>query len=113
MGHYPAKMSSKGQITVPAPVRDHLNLREGDIVDFFVPENGRGVRIVARNRSVRDLTGSLDAYIDPAAGPLTQESIDEAVGAELAEKHDRISREWNEWQEFKAWRKRRATEAAE
>ena len=35
-----AKMTSKGQITVPASIRDILNLRKGSTVIFKVTERG-------------------------------------------------------------------------
>ena len=35
-----AKMSSKGQITVPAPIRDILNLKTGSTVIFKVTDIG-------------------------------------------------------------------------
>ena len=50
MPHYQAKLSSKGQLTVPAPVREHFDLKTGDIVDFYVDKTERAVRMVARNK---------------------------------------------------------------
>ena len=35
-----ATLTSKGQVTIPKTVRDALQLREGDKVDFMVTENG-------------------------------------------------------------------------
>jgi antitoxin PrlF len=35
-----SKLSSKGQVTIPAEIRKKLNLKEGDKV-LFVEENGR------------------------------------------------------------------------
>jgi AbrB family looped-hinge helix DNA binding protein len=35
-----ARMSSKGQITVPAPIRDILNLKKGSSVVFKVTDKG-------------------------------------------------------------------------
>ena len=34
-----AKLTSKGQITIPKQIRDLLNLEQGDSVDFYVDEN--------------------------------------------------------------------------
>ena len=34
-----AKMTSKGQITIPKAVRNRLNLEEGDLVVFYEDEN--------------------------------------------------------------------------
>ena len=35
-----AKITSKGQLTVPAPIRDILNLKKGSTVIFKVTERG-------------------------------------------------------------------------
>lgn len=34
-----AKLTSKGQITIPKQIRDLLNLEQGDSVVFYVDEN--------------------------------------------------------------------------
>jgi AbrB family looped-hinge helix DNA binding protein len=102
-------MSSKGQITVPAEVREFFSLKEGDLVDFYVDPRTRAVRVMARNAKLSDLIGILDRGDRPKK-PLTQEELDTAIGEHLAEKHERISREWNEWREFQEWKKTRAAE---
>ncbi len=33
-------LTSKGQITVPKPIREHLHVTEGDQVDFAIAPNG-------------------------------------------------------------------------
>jgi AbrB family looped-hinge helix DNA binding protein len=35
-----ATLTSKGQVVVPKPIRDHLHLRQGDTLDFLVQESG-------------------------------------------------------------------------
>ncbi len=108
MPHFEARMSSKGQITVPAQVREHFALKEGDLVDFYVDPLARAVRILARNAKLSDLVGMLEK---PQSTPaLTQQQMDDAVGDHLSEKHERISREWNEWREFQDWKKSQAAE---
>ena len=47
MRHYQAKMSSKGQLTMPSAVREHFDLKTGDIVDFYVDDTERAVRLLA------------------------------------------------------------------
>lgn len=113
MPHYEAKMSSKGQLTVPAPVREVFGLATGDIVDFYVDEQTRSVRLRARNRPATDLLGALNPYVAPGAPPLTQADIDQAIGNHLAEEDARIMREYDEWQEFQKWRRKHRTQAAE
>ena len=51
-----ARMSTKGQLTVPKPVRDALGLNEGDDVIFRV-EGDRAV--LARTAEVLSLAGSI------------------------------------------------------
>ena len=38
-----AKITTKGQITIPVEVRNALGLREGDIVSFEVDDGGQAV----------------------------------------------------------------------
>jgi antitoxin PrlF len=109
MPHYEAKMSSKGQITVPSEVREFLSLKEGDRVDFYVDTHAHSVRVLARNAKLSDLVGLLDRDC-VLTQPMTEEDMDKAIGEHLAEKHERISREWNEWREFQDWKRARAAE---
>lgn len=51
-----AQLSSKGQLTVPKPVREALGLSEGDTVVFRV--EGRRA-LLARTPSLLDLAGSV------------------------------------------------------
>ena len=105
MHHLQARMSSKGQITVPAPIREALNLKEGETVDFYLDPAIRRVEMVARNLSLDDLAGCLSHL--STGKPLTDEEMDDAIGAHVAEKDDRIRREQAEWSEFQQWRAER------
>lgn len=51
-----ARMTSKGQVTIPKTVRDALELREGDELLFRV-ERSRAV--IAKTPSLLDLAGSV------------------------------------------------------
>ncbi len=53
-----AKMTSKGQITVPKDVRVKLNLKPGDRVRFVIEADGR-VRLWPAKRDVSELRGIL------------------------------------------------------
>ncbi len=59
-----AKVTSKGQITLPAKLRKELGLRSGDRSDFVEAAKGR-YEIVARRKTLADLRG-----IIPYDGPL-------------------------------------------
>ena len=52
-----ARITSKGQITIPKPVREALNLGEGDQVVFRVIEGERA--ILARTPDLLELAGSV------------------------------------------------------
>lgn len=59
-----AKITSKGQITLPARLRRELGLRPGDRLDFVANAKGR-YELVARKKTLADLRG-----IIPYDGPL-------------------------------------------
>ena len=55
-----AKLTSKGQLTVPKDVRDRLGLKSGDRVVFEFEEDSVRLR-VERRKSLGELMGSLPA----------------------------------------------------
>lgn len=75
-----AKITSKGQITLPKEVRERHNLKPGDVVEF-VERNGETV-VKARNLRAIDLIGILGP---PPNGPKTLEEIEEAIAGAWAE----------------------------
>ena len=61
-----AVVTSKGQITIPKPVRDGLGIETGDRVEFVELE--RGVyTVVAATRDVRDLKGMIPKPVKPVS----------------------------------------------
>ena len=52
-----ARITSKGQVTIPKPVRDSLKLKEGDRVLFRVLEGEKA--ILARTPDLLDAAGSV------------------------------------------------------
>ncbi|HEY9057112.1 MAG TPA: AbrB/MazE/SpoVT family DNA-binding domain-containing protein, partial [Aurantimonas sp.] len=74
-----ATITSKGQLTLPKAMREHLKLREGDRVEFVTV--GRDVRLVPRNRPVDTLYGRLSAYAKPDT---TLQDYDAAIGAGIS-----------------------------
>jgi AbrB family looped-hinge helix DNA binding protein len=51
-----ARLTSKGQITIPVAIRERLKLKTGDKV-FFI-EDDKGVRII--NSSALDIEGAIN-----------------------------------------------------
>lgn len=50
------KITTKGQITVPKLIREHLNLAKGDRIEFLIGPNGK-VTLIAATADVRKLKG--------------------------------------------------------
>lgn len=70
---YKAKLTSKGQITLPAAVRASLGVKAGEKILFVPGENGEFR--VRKVRSILDLAGCVP-YSGP---PLTPEEMDQAI----------------------------------
>ena len=51
-------ITSKGQVTVPKAIREHLHLRPGDKLDFLLDEKG-GLRVEPVTEPVTALKGML------------------------------------------------------
>lgn len=49
-------LTTKGQITIPKPIRDYLNVDSGDKIEFIIDDEGQ-VIMAAKTLSVRDLAG--------------------------------------------------------
>ena len=56
-------VTSKGQVTIPAEIRKHLNIKEGDKLSFVIEDEG-GVRVEAPRypnvAALRGAAGSLE-----------------------------------------------------
>lgn len=76
----PTRVSPKGQVTVPKPVRDYLGLDAGSAVEFEVTASGD---VVLRKRpdSARPLRGLLAAYAP--AEPPSLDDLDRGVAREV------------------------------
>jgi len=82
-----ARMTSKGQITVPKEVRLKLNLKPGDRVLFIVEDDG-AVRMRAANKDISSLRGILPppkrkATIDEIEASIARSAVARLLG------HDR------------------------
>ena len=82
-----ARMTSKGQITVPKAVRVRLNLKPGDRVLFIVEDDG-AVRMHAANKDISSLRGVLPAPQRTATIEEIEASIAKAAVARFLG-HDR------------------------
>lgn len=71
-----ATITSKGQITLPKALRDHLQLSAGDRVEFILEENNV-VRMVPRTTSITRLKGILPK----PERPVSLEEMAEAIVA--------------------------------
>ena len=67
-----ATLTSKGQITLPKPIRQLLKLETGDTVDFIVGPDGT-IQVRAGRFDVRDLKGLLRK---PGRKPVSIEDMD-------------------------------------
>ena len=75
-----AKVTSKGQVTLPKAVRDRHGIKAGDVIEFVEQDGKTWVR--ARNLRAVDLIGILGP---PPNGPKTLEEIDEGIEQAAAE----------------------------
>lgn len=69
-------ITSKGQATIPKAIRDHLRLKAGDRVKFFIHPNGSVVLLP--KLPVSALKGMLKS---PRRRPVTIEEMQDAVAA--------------------------------
>jgi antitoxin PrlF len=70
-----ATLTSKGQLTLPRKVREHLQVQTGDTVDFIIGSDGE-VRVQAGEVDVADLKGLLR---QPGRRAVTVEQMDAAI----------------------------------
>ena len=69
-----AKLTSRGQLVIPKPVRQHLRLQPGDSVDFVIGDDGE-VTVRPAVGDVRQLKGILPK----PAEPVSLEEMDRAI----------------------------------
>jgi len=80
---YKVKLTSKGQITIPAPVRKAMGLKAGGRVAFFEAENGQF--LLRKVTSVMELKGCLAGLMPP----MTVEEMDRAIGEAVTQEYRR------------------------
>lgn len=69
-----ATLTSKGQITIPKAIRDHLHLKSGDRLEFLLQEDG-SVVLMPATLDVAELEGILP----PPPQPVSLEAMREAI----------------------------------
>ena len=72
-----ATITSKGQVTVPKPIRDKLHLKPGDVIDFVLDEDG-DLRVAPVKASVTRLKGMLPQPASPVSLAHMNEAIAKA-----------------------------------
>jgi antitoxin PrlF len=75
-----ATLTSKGQLTLPKLVRDHLRLEAGDAVDFVFTPDGQ-IQVRAGQVDVAELQGMLKR---PGRKAASLEAMDAAIARGLA-----------------------------
>ena len=80
-----ATLTTKGQVTIPKEVREHLKLETGARVDFIIEDDGT-VTLKPVTRHVRELAGLLHR---PARRALSVEAMDDAIVAHLRKRFRR------------------------
>jgi len=83
-----AKMTSKGQITVPKDIRMKLGLKPGDRIRFLLEADGR-VKLMPAKRDISELVGILPK----PRRVVSIEEMDEAIARAVAEKYARHDRD--------------------
>ncbi len=80
-----AKITSKGQITIPIDIRKKLNLKEGDKVVFII-DNGRVVMENSTRIALREVQEAFKGEAEKA-GLKTEEDVVDLVKQIRKERH--------------------------
>jgi len=72
-------ITAKGQTTIPKPIREHLGLKPGDRIKFFIHPNGSVVLLP------KIPVSALRGMLKSGKPPVTIEEMAEAVAAGAAE----------------------------
>ena len=83
-----AKVTSQGQVTIPAEVRRRLDLEKGSLIAFVIDETG--VRIEPARFTLESVFGSVPAL------PKTSEDFDEEIERAWSDEIDRKLRSLSE-----------------
>jgi AbrB family looped-hinge helix DNA binding protein len=78
-----AKVTSKGQVTLPLKLRDRLGIEPGDRVVFVEQADGT-FALRVRSGTLADLRGLLAGKVEPASDKQIKDWIDEARSRALS-----------------------------
>lgn len=81
-------LTSKGQFTLPAEIRQALDLRPGDELRFELTDEKKLTVAPRRRRSIRELRETLPPLT--LGRPLTQADIDDAITEAMIEQEERV-----------------------
>jgi antitoxin PrlF len=79
-----ARVSSKGQITIPIEIRNKLNLKEGDKV-LFLEENGKIVLANSSFIALRDMQEEMKGKAEEV-GLVSEDDVNELIKS-IREEH--------------------------
>jgi AbrB family looped-hinge helix DNA binding protein len=79
-----AKITSKGQITIPKKVREELHLKSGDKIS--IETEGNSARIIPNRTSILDRAGALQDFTKKKA---TLKEMNDAIAKGISEKYER------------------------
>jgi AbrB family looped-hinge helix DNA binding protein len=79
-------VTAKGQTTIPKAIRDHLGLKPGGKVRYFVTSDGRVMMVPVLPVS------ALRGILKHDGPPVSIEEMDEAVRAAVVDRFERSSR---------------------
>jgi antitoxin PrlF len=65
MRELPSTITSKGQVTIPAEVRKHLGLKQGDKISFVIEDEGRVELKVPSYPTIASLVGAAGTLKQP------------------------------------------------
>ncbi len=80
-----SRLTSKGQTTIPKEIRDKLDLKPGDRIEFIVDEDNR-VTLRPISTSIASLAGIL---YDPNRKTVTIEEMNEAIAQAAVDRYKR------------------------
>jgi antitoxin PrlF len=80
-------MTSKGQVTVPADIRERLGIKAGDRLDFHLADSGTLTIVPVKRRSIFE--DFHEVQLPSRGRAVSRNDVDNAIAATVAEKFPR------------------------